>query len=275
MSTHPSLAKDLTGHKFGLLTAVAYVGSKNGAIWSFNCDCGSHIEKRASIVVGGHCKSCGCLSRNARFSVSTLSPGQTIGLIQLMKCLGKRGHNIEWECKCGCGVTFKALASNLTSGNTKSCGCHKRAVNSVKNLTHGLSNSSINWIWQNMMRRCYDPKNEAYIHYGGRGILVCERWHTFENFLADMGRRPDGLTLDRIDVNGNYEPDNCRWATPKEQARNQRRNRHITIAGETRVLSEWAEISGISATLLWARKFRLGWKDDELLRPPRQLKRRT
>jgi hypothetical protein len=93
-----------------------------------------------------------------------------------------------------------------------------------------------------MVARCTNPKHRAYKSYGGRGITVCARWRSFTNFLADMGEKPEGLSLDRIDYNGNYEPDNCRWATDKQQARNKRNSSHITLNGETHTISEWAEI---------------------------------
>jgi len=100
-------------------------------------------------------------------------------------------------------------------------------------------------VWVSMRQRCRDPHQIVYKRYGGRGISVCERWHKFENFLADMGRRPAGTSIDRIDNNGNYEPGNCRWATPQQQARNQSRNRILSIGGIQKTCAEWVEFSGI------------------------------
>jgi hypothetical protein len=109
-------------------------------------------------------------------------------------------------------------SSSIINGNTKSCGClHKEVL-----IKHNKSKSSIHQIWMDMKQRCLNPNNNAYKHYGGRGIKVCERWYNFENFLADMDERPKGKTLDRIDNNGNYGPSNCKWSTPKEQLRNKR-----------------------------------------------------
>jgi hypothetical protein len=127
--------------------------------------------------------------------------------------------------------------------------------------------------WRNMRSRCENPNVPAYKNYGGRGITVCERWKTFENFLADMGERPEGMTIERIDNDRGYEPGNCRWATYNEQARNMRSNQRITLNGETKCLTEWAEQYGIKMPTLWAR-LRMGWSVEEALtKPVRRLRR--
>lgn len=115
------------------------------------------------------------------------------------------------------------------------------------------------WSWLQMLKRCHNPKTFGYADYGGRGITICERWLRFDNFLADMGSRPKGTSLDRIDNNGNYEPGNCRWATHKEQSRNKRSNRNITIDGTTRCLKDWADFAGNDYALVRSR-LRLGWE---------------
>lgn len=134
-----------------------------------------------------------------------------------------RKKQTSWVCKCDCGNTTVVMRHSLTCGLTKSCGCLQREVAVIVNTTHGMSESKTYNTWRGMIDRCSSPSHEAYKHYGGRGIIVCERWLTFENFLADMGERPAGLSIDRYPNNdGNYEPGNCRWATPKEQRANQR-----------------------------------------------------
>lgn len=139
--------------------------------------------------------------------------------------------NAQWLCHCDCGTEIVVRACNLKSGHTQSCGClhseHSREQ-SLKNRTHGHGGRdkkrSITYnSWYNMKARCSNPKATGYENYGGRGITVCKRWLEFENFLADMGERPDGLTLDRKNNEGNYEPSNCRWATRIEQNNNTRR----------------------------------------------------
>lgn len=263
----PKLVKDIAGQKFNALTAIEYAGSHNGALWRFSCDCGGSVVARSSMVSGGRVRSCGCLSVATRFKPSAIRPGMEIGGILVLQDLPNKGRNKAWLCRCSCGVEFEALGGNIVSGNTKSCGCRRRKVSREKATKHGGSGTRTFNVWNNMIRRCCDPQNDAYKDYGGRGITVCERWMDFEGFRADMGEAPRGRMLDRINNNGNYDPGNCRWATSFEQARNTRSNALVTIGGETKCIAEWAEQSGIPASRIWARKNKLGWKDDDLLRP--------
>lgn len=136
-----------------------------------------------------------------------------------------------WTAVCDCGTTARVRGELLRRGHTQSCGCYKRErLGSTRR--HGLTNSAEHAVWSGMLARCANPNNKRYARYGGRGIIVCERWRVFENFLADMGPRPNGLTLDRINNDGNYEPGNCRWATWKEQANNTSRSRRRALDEE-------------------------------------------
>lgn len=137
-----------------------------------------------------------------------------------------------WRCLCDCGTTAVERRDSLIRGASQSCGCLNReaasARCSLRNTTHNGSLTPTYRIWHGMIRRCSDPSRVAFADYGGRGITVCDRWLSFENFLADMGERPEGMSIDRINNDGHYEPGNCRWATATEQARNTRRSK-LTI----------------------------------------------
>ena len=146
-----------------------------------------------------------------------------------------------WLCRCACGKEIIASARNLRSGNTGSCGCSaNRHGTAHPNSTHGMAGLHIApeyRVWTNMKTRCFNQGNRQFANYGARGITVCDRWRdSFESFLADMGRCPPGLTLDRINNDGNYEPGNCRWATRQQQARN-RRSTRLTMAAMSEVSS--------------------------------------
>lgn len=163
---------------------------------------------------------------------------------------GKNKHSQPmWFCVCDCGAEVIVRQGNLTSGNTRSCGCLK--------IKHGHARTGAKtpeyFTWEDVKSRCCNPADVSYPAYGGRGITLADRWHDFENFLADMGSRPLGHTLERIDNNKGYQPGNCRWATPAEQARNRRSNRLITAFGKTMCLKDAAKEYGISLGCLAAR----------------------
>ena len=125
-------------------------------------------------------------------------------------------------CECICGEWIIVRINSLKSGSTKSCGCLQREMTRKTNITHGMSNNVLYATWKNMLNRCYDLTRSDYKNYGGRGIKVCKRWHSLKNFVQDMKDKSSGLTLERKDNDGNYEPSNCRWATDKEQRTNKR-----------------------------------------------------
>lgn len=168
--------------------------------------------------------------------------------------------------KCHCGKEFPSRIEGVKGGYTKSCGCLKYKGN---NTTHGMSKTSISYdCWCSMKSRCYNKNDKYYHHYGGRGIIVCEKWrNSFENFLKDIGERPSRKhSIDRINVNGNYEPENCRWATPIEQANNTRSNHFITYKGETKTIANWARSIGLSHEVLRKRLKR--WSIEDALNKP-------
>lgn len=171
-----------------------------------------------------------------------------------------------WLCRCDCGADTAVGARHLKSGVTQSCGCLHREIMVARNSSHGLCELPEYSIWLGMRNRCNNPNEIGWKNYGGRGISVCERWNSFENFLADMGNRPSSShSIDRFpNPNGNYEPSNCRWATDKDQARNTRRNRMLTAHGKTQCLAAWSEELVIPASRIIARLNR-GWNDERAL----------
>lgn len=179
-----------------------------------------------------------------------------------------RAH--RWLCECDCGARIVALGTSLRSGETRSCGCLKREIAKAagdRTRTHGLSGSSTYNIWDSLRQRCTNPKRKDYPGYGGRGIRVCPRWDDFECFLEDMGPRPPGCSIERRDVNGDYTPGNCRWATAVEQARNTRANKVLQFDGSRLCLNEWAEKIGMNKNTLQAR-LRRGWSVGRALSTP-------
>lgn len=172
-------------------------------------------------------------------------------------------RNHKWLFRCDCGNEKVSRIRNVTGGRTTSCGCVFRAQMIQRNTTHGLSRQHQREYrsWKDMRGRCNTPTDSDYADYGGRGIRVCERWSDFAVFLSDMGERPDGHTIDRIDVNGDYEPGNCRWAPAKVQANNKRSNHLIQMRGETRTLQQWCEEFGIDPSKVRYR-LKQGWALD-------------
>ena len=167
-----------------------------------------------------------------------------------------------WNCICQCGTTRIVVGSDLKKGASKSCGCHQKEVASSI-CVHGMADTQEYSIWCAMKARCQNSKVSNYHNYGGRGISVCERWETFENFYADMGDC-GGLTIERIDTNGDYEPSNCRWATRKEQGNNKRNNRLLSFDGLTLTVQQWADRIGIGEATI-RKRLRLGWSTAKAL----------
>lgn len=153
-----------------------------------------------------------------------------------------------WVCRCDCGNESVTTSTNLRTGKSRSCGCLRREVTTARSTKHGLMAAGMKGptyhSWSNMIRRCTNPDHPRYADWGGRGITVCARWRDYPNFLADMGEKPPGTTLGRIDNDGGYEPDNCRWETHQQQARNQRSTR-LTVQVILRIRDLHAQRLGI------------------------------
>lgn len=187
--------------------------------------------------------------------------GRKFGRLQAISALVVDGKT-RWLCKCECGEMTTKIYQHLVNGLTRSCGCLRKeaSANSLRErkTTHGLSVGSTKRaysIWSGMMYRCYNPEFHRFSRYGGRGIVVCQRWHDPANFAADMGLPADGMTLERINNDKGYSPDNCKWADCKEQNNNRHTTLRITFDGVTLSAAEWARRVGVSkATMLWRLK---------------------
>lgn len=156
----------------------------------------------------------------------------------------------QWHCVCECGKEKVVALFRMTSGHTKSCGCIKGQANA----THRMRGTPTHNSWCAMKQRCNYPGSDEYKNYGGRGIRVCERWNSsFENFIADMGERPKGMSIERLDSNKNYEPGNCKWANDHEQARNRRSTIWVTRGGQTKCVKDWCDELGLSVDRVYGR----------------------
>jgi hypothetical protein len=184
--------------------------------------------------------------------------GRQFGRLTVLKFVDYRHKNSRWLCLCVCGNKRVVSRSDLGRGS-KSCGCWRTEISTARVQSHGLTDTSEHYTWRSMIQRTTNPRNKRFADYGGRGITVCDRWRSFENFYADMGPKPTpSHQIDRIRNEGNYEPGNCRWATKTEQARNKRTNRVIEFNGQFLTLAAWSEISGIKYTTIRNRLDR-GW----------------
>lgn len=226
---------DLTGRKFGRLTVVERAGQTNQreARWLCICFCGATTTVRGYSLRSGGAKSCGC---RIRMSTPDLV-GQRFSRLTVVKQAGRNKHGaVTWNVQCDCGASKTVLGAGLRGGSTKSCGCLKREMDVLRckqmkrhATKHGYARrgqkSSEYASWISMIQRTGNPNHQAYRDYGGRGITVCERWRGdrgLENFIHDLGPRPPGKSLDRKNNNLGYSPENCRYATPLEQAQNRR-----------------------------------------------------
>jgi len=198
--------------------------------------------------------------------------GQKFGKLTVLKKVesDKYGHT-RWLCQCDCGNETKVAGYHLKDKTISSCGCYQKEVKSVLHLKHGQCRTRLYGIYNGIKKRCYNKKEKNYTKYGARGIVVCDEWlDDFMNFYSwSMANGyKDNLTIDRIDVNGNYEPNNCRWTTQKTQQNNRRDNHLITYNGKTQTLSQWASELKIDYDCLEARINRHKWSIERALTQP-------
>jgi hypothetical protein len=262
-----SSLNDLTGRRFGKLV----VQGRSDAItsqkvfWVCLCDCGETTLKRGNDLTMGKVSTCGCSGRGKLIDLS----GMRFGKLLVVSRSGRDiNEKVLWECVCDCGARSIQRGNDLTMEKSSSCGCAQFGVGENANAyKHGMSSSKIRAVWSAMKGRCKKPSNPDYPDYGGRGVRVCDTWEDFENFLADMGLPEPRATLERIDNDGNYCKDNCRWATRLEQSENRRNSKSLTIGGVTKTISAWSRASGISYRTIRTR-LKLRWKHrDAVFRP--------
>lgn len=187
--------------------------------------------------------------------------GQKFGHLQVLALYGVKGtaQHKTYLCRCDCGVEKIIVGASIRAGRSQSCGClsREKRFTSERVTTHGKSRSKTYQIWNDMKTRCSPAATgRAKKNYYDKGIRVCERWLKFENFFEDMGDRPEGMTIDRIDSNKNYEPHNCRWATPKEQANNMNTNHYVEFNGKRQTIAQWADELGLKHNTFAYRLYR-------------------
>jgi hypothetical protein len=195
--------------------------------------------------------------------------GQKYGRLTIIEAYRNEKKDIRATCVCDCGVTKENISANaMRMGNTKSCGCYDHEVLMKRNVTHGLFHNKelhktyVTWI--GMRDRCNNTNHVFYHRYGGRGIKICERWDNFVLFLEDMGKKPEKMSLDRIDGDGDYCKENCKWSTQSEQMRNMCDNHYLTFNGKTHLVVEWAEIIGLTPNRI-IQRLGAGWSIERTL----------
>lgn len=204
--------------------------------------------------------------------------GNKYNMLTVLSDSGERAKDgaILWKCICECGTTLNVRTQSLTVHNQKSCGCIKSESIKQAHTTHGMNETRLYRIWDGMKQRVYNPNAPMYKYYGGKGVVICKEWHGFQGFRkwAESNGYKDNLTIDRIDVNGNYEPGNCRWVTQRRQSRNTTKTRWVTFKGKKMSMKDASELAGIKYYVLQGRIYRNDPEELWFLQPDEYKKRK-
>lgn len=239
-----SVFNDLSGQKFQHLYVIKFIERKNKTSYYLcKCDCGNEVILSSRAFKNKGQKSCGCgqFSDTNRINLT----GQVFGDLTVIEECGRRHSEILWRCKCSCGNIYEVNGYNLRTGKSNNCGCKTNERISKKNTKHGATNTRLYSIYQNMITRCYNPNSESYSYCGGKGIKICDEWLNkdgfinFQNWSINNGYN-DNLSIDRINNDKGYKPDNCRWVTMQVQQNNRTNNHMININGECDTMANWA-----------------------------------
>lgn len=261
---------DLTGQRYGRLTVIERDFSRKGnhAYWLCKCECGNTKSIKSYNLRSGATQSCGCLHFDV---VAKNIAGQRFGKLTVIEKANrpnkpKSENHVWWKCLCDCGNVHIVRGSNLIRGNVQSCGCLIKETNTK----HGMRHTPIYNRWLYIKARCFYPKNPKYKNYGARGITMCDSWrNSFEEFYNYVSKLPHfgekGYTLNRIDNDGNYEPNNVEWADDIAQSNNKRNNHLMTYNGKTQTIAQWARELGINKHTLQNRILTCKWSVERAL----------
>ena len=271
---------DLTGKRFGYLLVKEQAGKdKHGhTLWKCDCDCGN----KDYIVSGDRLTrnittSCGCKQKKQFDKEIQKLIGKKVNRLTVIEraqnyVSPKGKSHTMLKCKCDCGEIVVLDKYFVTKGIVKSCGCLQKEVASKMSKKHGMHGTHIYIVWDDMIGRCYRKSNPRYNNYGERGIIVCDEWRQFEQFYEHVSKLPNynkkGYTLDRIDSDGNYEPNNVRWADNETQANNKTSNHYVTYDGKTQTVTQWAREKGLKPSTLINRLDTLHWNVEKALNTP-------
>ncbi len=274
--------KDRTGEKFGRLTVIKRGPNDNRkrTRWYCDCDCGNkNILVAVSNLISRNSNSCGCYAKDRIKEVMAYRDfidlaGMKFGRLTVIKRGENKGCHPYWYCECDCGSKNLLIrGSSLRYQTTVSCGCYSRELLIKRCTKHNLSKINPMFLvkYNSMVQRCYNSNNHGYIHYGARGIVICDRWlgkNGRINFYNDMFPTwKEGLSLDRINNDGNYSPENCKWSTIKEQINNRRITLKLNYNGQSYLPKELAVLLGMNEYTLRSRIF-MGWSIDEIVNTP-------